>query len=188
MKTAIILHGMPSKEEYYDPESPAQSNKHWLPWIQRQLIVRDVLAQTPEIPEPYAPDYAKWCSIFERFTIDEETMLIGHSCGAGFLIRWLSEHTVRVGRVALVAPWLNPDHEYDTDFFDFTIDPDLVARTDGVTIFVSSDDDHTVHESVTKIRSALPGTAVKEFTDRGHFTFGTMKTERFPELLDSLID
>jgi len=27
-KTAIILHGMPSKKEYYNPKSPAQSNKH----------------------------------------------------------------------------------------------------------------------------------------------------------------
>jgi len=49
MKTAIILHGMPSKKEYYNPKSSAQSNKHWLPWIQRQLILNDVLAQTPEL-------------------------------------------------------------------------------------------------------------------------------------------
>jgi hypothetical protein len=37
MKTAIIIHGMPSTEEYYDVNRPASSNCHWLPWIQKQL-------------------------------------------------------------------------------------------------------------------------------------------------------
>ena len=56
MKTAIILHGMPSKEEYFDPEGwPAKYDAHWLQWIQRQLIVNGILAQIPELPEPYGP-------------------------------------------------------------------------------------------------------------------------------------
>jgi hypothetical protein len=33
MKNAIILHGGPDKQEYYDPETPSQSNMHWLPWL-----------------------------------------------------------------------------------------------------------------------------------------------------------
>lgn len=32
--TAIILHGMPDKEEYYDPANPSQSNRHRIPWLQ----------------------------------------------------------------------------------------------------------------------------------------------------------
>ena len=111
MKTAIILHGMPSKEEYFNAESPAQSNKHWLPWVQRQLILNGILAQTVELPEPYEPNYEKWRSVFEQFHIDEETNLIGHSCGGGFLVRWLSENKIKVGKVALVAPWLDPERE-----------------------------------------------------------------------------
>lgn len=47
---------MPSKEEYFNSDSPAQSNKHWLPWLQRQLQLNGILAQTPEMPESYAPD------------------------------------------------------------------------------------------------------------------------------------
>lgn len=186
MKTAIILHGMPSKEEYFDPKIPAQSNRHWLPWIQRQLILRGILAQTPEMPDPYVPDYEKWRTLFERFVIDENTMLIGHSCGAGFLVRWLSENEAKVGKVVLVAPWLNLDREYDIDFFDFEIDESLSERTDGVTIFVSSDDYQTILDSAEKIQSVIKSTAVRKFTDRGHFTIDDMKTEEFQELLDSL--
>lgn len=74
MKTAIILHGMPLKEEYYNPESESQSNKHWIPWAQKQLILDNILAQTPEMPEPYYPDYAKWSKVFEQFGVDKDTI------------------------------------------------------------------------------------------------------------------
>ena len=33
MKNAIILHGGPSKTEYYDPEAPSMSNINWTPWL-----------------------------------------------------------------------------------------------------------------------------------------------------------
>jgi len=45
MKTAIIIHGMPSKEEYFSPKTKSQSNGHWLPWIQKQLILNGILAR-----------------------------------------------------------------------------------------------------------------------------------------------
>lgn len=183
MKTAIILHGMPSKEEYFNSDSPSQSNKHWLPWIQRQLILSGVLAQTPELPEPYEPVYEKWCSVFEQFTIDQETVLIGHSCGAGFLVRWLSENKTKVGKVILVAPFLDPDHdEVKSDFFNFIIDKTLIDRTKGLHILFSKDDEQEILTSVEILRSAFPGANFHALTGRGHFTFSDMKTVEFPEL------
>jgi hypothetical protein len=187
MKTAIILHGMPSKEEYFKETSPAQSNKHWIPWIQRELILNGVLAQAIELPEPYTPVYEKWAEVFEQFNLDEETMLIGHSCGAGFLVRWLSEHEVKVAKVVLVAPWLDPGHELDTGFFDFTIDPELTNKTKGIDVFISADDDDVILESTTRLRKEVEGITFHEFADKGHFTFGDMKTEQFPELKEVLL-
>lgn len=178
---------MPSKEEYFDPTSLAQSNKHWLPWIQRQLIINGVLAQAIEMPEPYLPVYEKWRAVFEQLKIDEETMLIGHSCGGGFLLRWLGENKVKVGKVTLVAPWIDPAHELNTGFFDFEIDKELVERTGGMTVFVSSDDDRVILDSVEQVKDTLPDVVVEELPGHGHFTFGSMKTDKFPELLDSLL-
>jgi len=184
MKTAIILHGMPSKEEYLNPESSSQSNKHWIPWIQKELILNGVLAQAIELPEPYTPIYEQWSQVFEQFDIDEETILIGHSCGAGFLVRWLSENNAKVGKVALVAPWLDPAHELSTGFFDFNIDTRLVTKTKSVDTFFSTDDDDIILKSVEQIRLEVNGVGIHEFSNRGHFTFGDMKTEEFPELRD----
>jgi hypothetical protein len=45
--------------------------------------------------------YATWLRGVERYEITPETLLVGHSCGGGFLVRWLSGHpAVRVPRVA----------------------------------------------------------------------------------------
>ncbi len=188
MKNAIILHGMPLREEYFAPGGNRQSQMHWLGWLKNKLIEQGLVVENPEMPEPYEPDYEQWRSVFERYPVNENTMLIGHSCGAGFLVRWLSERKVKVGKVVLVAPWLDLNHELKNGFFDFKIDQQLVRRTAGVTVLVSSDDDQEVLESVRRIQSTSPGIAIKEFSDRGHFIFASMYTEEFPELLEVLIE
>lgn len=179
---------MPSKEEYFDATTPSPSNSHWLPWIQKQLITHGVLAQTIELPEPYEPVYEKWGHIFNQLLIDEETILIGHSCGAGFLVRWLSENKVKTGKVALVAPFLDPDHdEVQSNFFHFQIDSNIIERVKRMAVFFSTDDEKEILASVNQIRMAIPAIEMNEFVDKGHFTFGDMKSEEFPELLDWLV-
>ncbi|MEX0652068.1 MAG: alpha/beta fold hydrolase [Candidatus Paceibacterota bacterium] len=76
------------------------------------------------MPEPYLPNYEKWIEVFEQFKVDEETDLVGHSCGAGFLLRWLSENKINVGKLVLVAPWIDPINELgdENNFFDFERD------------------------------------------------------------------
>lgn len=130
MKNAVILHGKPSKELFYDPSFPSTSNYYWLPWLQKQLVLRDISAATPEVPNAWIPDYPVWKREFERYDITPETILVGHSCGAGFLLRWLSEHSdVLVEKVVLAAPWLNPNNrEHSKDFFEFTLDKNLAKR------------------------------------------------------------
>lgn len=190
MKNAIILHGKPDpgQEEYYNPNFPSASNSHWLPWLQKQLLIKDIAAQTPEIPNSWKPDYPTWQREFERYDITPETILVGHSCGGGFIVRWLSEHKdTKVRKVVLVAPWLDPDHADTTDFFEFEIDPDLVKRAARLTIFNSDNDYESVRKSVDKIREVIPDIGYREFHEYGHFTYEDMKTIEFPELLEELV-
>ncbi|MEI6400062.1 MAG: alpha/beta hydrolase [bacterium] len=184
MKNAIIVHGMPNKEEF-------EKNgifKHWLPWIKTELETKGVGVTIPEMPTPYAPIYEAWKEVFEQFPLTEETILIGHSYGAGFLLRYLSENNVSVGKVALVAPWIDPDGYLATlslpNSFDFTPDNNLVEKTKGVTVFCSEDDDEYILESVRQIKATYTGFDYKEFTDRGHFTTEPgYDNDTFPELL-----
>lgn len=187
MKTAVIIHGMPSREEYLNPANSSPSHNHWFPWLQRQLILNGVLAQTPEMPTPYEARYEEWRSVFEQFHVDEDTMLIGHSLGGGFLVRWLSENRTKVGRVVLIAPWLDPNKELTTGFFDFSIDHDLASWTKDITVFISDDDDQEELTSVETLKNGVSGLHIREFSGKGHFILQHMGTEEFPELRDFLL-
>lgn len=188
MKNAIILHGKAEKNEYYDANEPSPSNAHWLPWLQKQLLMRDIAAATPEVPFSFEPNYAAWCKEFERYDLTPETLLVGHSCGGGFLVRWLSEHSdVTVGKVVLVAPWIDPFRDETTDFFEFTIDPGLASRTKQLVIFNSDDDYDSVHESVHILRETVKDITYREFAKHGHFCYNDLHTYEFPELLKELL-
>jgi len=188
MKNAIILHGKPTEGEYYDPANPSESNSHWLPWLQKQLLMKDIAAATPEVPLAFDPQWELWCKEVERFELTPETLLVGHSCGGGFWVRYLSEHPdLRVGKVVLVAPWLDPDMDETGDFFKFTIDRQLVERTDGVVIFNAANDMGNVHKSVARLREEIDGLEYREFSKHGHFVYEIMGTEEFPELLTELV-
>jgi len=187
MKTAIIIHGYNDKSEYLDASRPAASNDHWMGWIQRQLLLKGIEAQTPEMPGFYEPHYEAWKKMLERFDLNEETMLVGHSCGGGFLVRYLSENKVRVGKVVLVAPWLDPEHYLtDKNFFKFEIDENLSSKTAGLVVMYSTDDHADILKSIEILKSKLKNAKFQEFQSKGHFVLSSMKTEKFPELLENL--
>lgn len=189
MKNAVILHGKPGKKEYYDPQFPSASNYHWIPWLQKQLIVNEIAAHTPEVPHAFMPHYPTWKKEFERFDVAPETILVGHSCGGGFFIRWLSENKkVTVNKVILVAPWLDLERKSTTDFFDFEIDHDISKRVKKLIIVNSDNDDEDIQKSVEIIRSRIPNHQYKEFHNYGHFTHNDMKTPEFPELLKIVLE
>lgn len=192
MRNAILVHGRPDKDEYYDPKYPSASNSHWFPWLTKQLQINDIFATAIEVPEPWKPRYDIWKKELERFDISSETILVGHSCGGGFIVRWLSENKDRdVNKVILVAPWINPDNnpKSDTaDFFDFAIDSDIINRTKGITVFISDNDKLSVRKSAQIIKEGVVGIKYKEFHNYGHFCYSDLKTDAFPELLEEILN
>jgi len=187
MKNAVILHGKPDEDEYYDPKQPSCSNYHWIPWLQKQLIVKGIQTQTPEVPLAFDPQWELWVKEVERFELTPDTIVVGHSCGAGFWVRYLSENKdVKVGKVVLVAPSFGYKGWGEKFFQGFTIDPELVSRTKGITIFNSDDDDESIHRAVDEIREKVRGVEYKEF-HMGHFIVESMSSEEFPELLEECL-
>lgn len=189
MKNAILVHGWNTKAEYYDASRPSASNDHWYPWVSKQLILKDIHTVSVEMPNGYYPVYETWKKELERYDITPQTTLVGHSCGGGFLVRWLSETEQKVGRVVLVAPWLGLDtfnQPFDGKFFDFEIDRNVVTKTGGVTIMYSSDDDKSILQSVDIIKSKIDGVSLRKFDDKGHFTLKSLKSGQFPELIEEI--
>lgn len=178
---------MPSLDNYMDPNRDSQSNSHWLPWLQQQLLLHDVLAQTPELPEPYAPDYNKWLGVFSRFDVNNQTILVGHSCGGGFLLRWLSENKVNAKQLILVAPWLDPERILISEMMEFDLDTGIANRVGKINLFYSDNDSGDVNTSVDMVKSKLPKTDMHLLRGLGHFTKNDMGRVDFPELLNQIM-
>jgi predicted alpha/beta hydrolase family esterase len=188
MKNVIIVHGKPSKEVYYSGEFSSSSNFAWIPWVQKQLIIRDIKADAPEMPHSYNPDYGVWKTEFERFDVTPQTTLVGHSCGAGFLVRWVSEHPeVQVGKVILVAPSLDPTKKITTGFSDFEIDSAMLTHVGEVIVFTSDNDSENAETSVKMLTDTIEGIEVKMFPGYGHFIPEHMNQEIFPELVEEIL-
>jgi hypothetical protein len=184
MKNVYILHGCCDREEFADTSIPSGSNFHWIPWLQKQLIVRGYNCQTPEMPAPYAPDYHVWKGLFDIYPVDENTVLAGHSCGGGFLLRYLSENPKIMDKLVLVAPWLDPGRTRG-DFLECKLDPALSERVREMHVFYSEDEPvDGVKETVDMVMDTYPSARLHKFTDHGHFCLDDMGTEKFPELLN----
>lgn len=185
-KNGLIIHGTTDDAEYFSNEYPSLSNSHWLPWLQKQMLMSGYLTQTPEMPNATYPDYELWRETLEQFPLNEESVLIGHSCGGGFLLRYFSENDVPVKRIVLVAPWLDPKQEKDETFFTFKINNTLPAKTDLHMVY-SDDDMESIGITVEMIKKAIPNIQCHEFKGYGHFCFSDMNTEEFPELRDIVL-
>jgi len=184
MSRIVILHGKPGREEYFSDKYPSGSNSHWIPWLQKQLLMWGYDVQTPEVIDAYKPDYTIWRTEFERHLVEHPMVFVGHSCGAGFLVRWLSEHPeVSAEKVVLVAPWLDPHRSDTTDFFEFDIDPRLDERVGELHLFNSTDDMESIPISVETLLTELKNVVLHEYDDMGHFCFNDMGTVEFPDLL-----
>ena len=185
MQSAYILHGCCDEEEYFSNEYPSPSNFHWIPWLQKQLVMKGFNCQTPELTNSYKPDYALWSKLFGIYPVDDETILVGHSCGAGFFLRYLSERKdIRIKKLILVAPWMDPKHSR-ADFLQFVLDPALLERIGELHIFYSEDEPvGGVKETVDTVTATYPAAIMHRFANHGHFCLSDMGTDAFPELLD----
>ena len=129
-----------------------------------------------------ARSYVADVDILSRQQIDTDTIMIGHSCGGGLLVKYLSENPdVKIGHLILVAPWIDAQHQFPQYFNNFAPDPDLPSRVGTMDLFYSTDDhygDMIIH-GCENLESVYPNMRVHKFNDRNHFS-GNMDT--FPEL------
>ena len=87
LKNCIIVHGSA------DDENDKEYNKHWMPWIKEKLEKAGIKVFAPNMPEPWGSDYSSWRKEFEKISdnINENSILVGHSRGTAFLVRWLGK-------------------------------------------------------------------------------------------------
>lgn len=196
MKNVYILHGICDSEEYYE-RGGSPSNRNWIPWLQKTLMAKGFNCQTPEIPKSYQAKYEDWKNTMALFSINEDTILIGHSAGGGFFLKWLASNQIKIDKLILVAPWKDPfelgnpyDEEYrNPAFLKSALDPDLPKRVNEICVFYSPNDDvKGVKETVDRIMETYPGAKLTTLEGYGHFSPEDMGKTELPEILEAIED
>lgn len=183
----IIIHGCPSNKERAMNPKTRTYDKHWIPWAKKALAARGIRTETPLMPTPWYPDYEKYKKVFEKYDIDKKTILVGHSCGSAFLVRWLGETKRKALKLILVAPWKIPDKDdkFRKAFYTFQIDETIKERVKSIIMFTADDERKGGKESLEMYHKAFGGKIV-ELKGRGHYILSDMGTEEFPELLKEI--
>lgn len=183
----FILHGCPSDiEKAMNPETRTY-DKHWIPGTKEKLEAKGYEVVTPLMPNPWYPDYSAFKQEFEKNVVGENDILVGHSCGGAFLVRWLGDSKKKVAKLVLVAPWKIPDagDALREEYYGYEIDKTIPERVGEITMFTSDDEEEDGKESVRIFHEALGGKLI-DLPKHGHYTMGDMGTTEFPELLEEI--
>jgi predicted alpha/beta hydrolase family esterase len=134
------------------------------------------------------PDYEEWKKVFERNEIDGDTILIGHSAGGGFLVRWLGETKKKIRKLILISPGKagKARNFGRSNLYGKTkiLNIGKYVR-EGIVVFTSNDDIPSHIVSASEYEKELPAKVIS-LENHGHFTLEDMGTKKFPELLEEI--
>jgi predicted alpha/beta hydrolase family esterase len=140
----------------------------------------------PQMPNSENAKYLEWKIWFEKYIpfLHDGVILIGHSQGGYFLVKYLLEKgfPVSITGLYLVAAPFEPDDFGGEDGGDFNFDttqvPKLEDAAERTVLFHSKDDFVVSFSHAVKYKKALPEATLVLLEDRGHFW-----QEKFPELI-----
>lgn len=136
----------------------------------------------PRMPNKDSAHYEAWVIWFEKIFpfLDEEVILVGHSLGALFLVKYLATHNLPCRVRALVLT--GTPSSQTPGLGDFALGEDIGSIVDKVAeihLFHSQDDPVVPYSALQDYASAWPRAHIHSFKDRGHFN-----QDEFPELLN----
>lgn len=136
MQSAFIIHGL-----------GGDSNENWFPWLAQELIHDGWHVTVPDMPESSEPRLSQWLQFFKQYEqfLSPSSVLIGHSLGGTFLLRFLEQYPEMVDTVVIVAsPIRKMENDLDTrlsTFIDRNFLWDIIRSKSKKFILLYSDDD-----------------------------------------------
>jgi len=139
----------------------------------------DVL--TPKMPDPDNAQYEAWKVWFEKILaeLDDELILVGHSLGGIFLVKYLSENVItkEIQSAHFVAP------PFISSGNSFSLPDDLsgVMQAHSVFFYHSKDDAVVPFTAAAQFKEKLPTATFRELDGRGHFN-----KDNLPEIVEDI--
>jgi len=195
-KQVIFIHGgitFLKMEDFYkylritEITDPFKSKKTWTDSLSVDLG-ENYEVMKPNMPFKYGADYEGWKIWFERhfdFIRDDGPILIGHSLGGTFLLKYLSENNFpkKIYQLHLVAPAVFDEDDSIEKLSTFKFDVKKITKIQDICeeihLWHSEDDNMVPFKNSEIVNENLSKANFHILKDRGHFN-----QPSFPEILE----
>lgn len=188
-KYESYLEHLRTKEMWHMPkEGESEVSKKWMDTFAEDLG-DEYQVISPQMPNKQNAKFQEWSIWFERHFeyLRDGVILIGHSLGAMFLAKYLSQNNLPFKSKAIflsAGAYKIPSLD-NKDGGDFLVEPQkvrlLLDKTENLLIYHSKDDFVVSYEHGIALSQAIPEAEFVSFEDKNHFLI-----EEFPELLDKI--
>lgn len=164
----------------------ASSATNFFPWLKEELIKKGHEVIVPDLPDPENPDPEEWTKALleDVKTVDDETIVVGHSIGAVEALRFLEAVEARStpkGCVLVSPPWMIKDERF-RGFFLSELDFDvLMWKASRFTVIHSKDDQVIPFDHAEKYAKVLHARLVERNEGENHF-----QGEQYPVILEEI--
>lgn len=180
MAKYLILHG-----------TNAGPDSNWFMWLKGVLIGKGHEVWLPQLPNAEKPNtktYNEFILSSDRFKIDSDTTLIGHSSGAVATLSLLQHLPADASvKAAVLVSAFKDDLSWESlsELFVEPLDfPKITAHCQKFTFIHSDDDPHVPLDHAKYLADAADGELIV-FEGQGHFNTETgPQYKQFPELLE----
>lgn len=137
----------------------------------------------PQMPNKWNARYEEWKIWMDKLVpfLNDDVILVGHSMGGAFLVKYLSLNPFpkKIKAVFLVAAVF--DGDFERSLASFTLPNTLKLQTENIFLYHSRDDHVVPFSALEKFQRELPNAHVRIFEDRKH-----INQEKFPELVEDI--
>jgi len=161
-------------------------------WLKSELERRGFVVWLPELPGAAKPSLQRWSKYVHEqspFTINEDTLIIGHSSGAILALVLSQQNATSIGGVVGVSVFHDNSLNWDpnSELFDVDFDWRAIQTHAKKLVLVHSDNDPYVPLDQAEYVAKQCGVQLRVIAGQGHFNLETSPSYRsFPALLEIL--
>ena len=165
--------------------------ENWFPWLKEELERGGFEAIVPKFPTPIGQSLENWLRVFSKYEskISSETVLIGHSLGAPFILNYIEKSNKKIKAAFLVAGYHkmleNEFKELNRSFVGKDFDWKKIKKNCGRFFVVASDNDPYIPVEINKELAKFLDAELIIIHDGGHLN-KKAGFDRFPKLLEEI--
>lgn len=167
MNNIFIIHG-----------SFGSNIENWFPWLKEKIDNENTLVTIPQFPINELQSYSNWKELMDYYfklgLINESSILIGHSIGCMFIVKYLLEKKIRVNKIILVSGFNNYklieefDRVNESFFMSETEFSELKKFVNDIITFYSNNDPYIKLDELKRFAKSINSNEIL-IEDAGHF-------------------